>query len=203
MSEQNATFTRNFFWKFTFNVISAKDNKQHWTACTFRLKANLCGYCELRANDPASWTSAFLFIVERSFCLFLYPSPSLLRMRIGLRKLQIAQQLIRWYPVKKYRKVSNVFKKHKRFGFMTLLRCEKKPLYSTTQYHRHHKNVRSTRTRNCARRMYITSQFKWNWNWYSALSAELCLFEKSTASLVVFYTMPHHAHGLQKYGQLS
>ena len=104
MSEQNATFTRNFFWKFTFNVISAKDNKQHWTACTFRLKANLCGYCELRANDPASWTSAFLFIVERSFCLFLYPSPSLLRMRIGLRKLQIAQQLIRWYPVKKYRK---------------------------------------------------------------------------------------------------
>ena len=29
---------------------------------------------------------------------------------------------------------------------MTLLQCEKKPLYSTTQYHRHHKNDRSTRT---------------------------------------------------------
>ena len=28
-------------------------------------------------------------------------------------------------------------KNHKRFGYMTLLQCEKKPLYSTTQYHRH------------------------------------------------------------------
>ena len=70
---------------------------------------------------------------------------------------------------------------------------EKKSLYSTTQYDRHHKNDRSRRTRNCARRMYITSQFKWNWNWYSVLSAERCLFENSTASHVAFAEciMPH------------
>ena len=167
----------SFFWKFTYNIISAKDNKKHWAAYTIRLKANLCRYCKIRANDPVSWNSAFLFIVERSVRLFLYPSPSLLRMCIGLLKLQIAQQLIRWYSLKKYRKVSI---------FMTLLQCEKKPLYSTSQCHRHHKNDRSTRTRNRARRMYITSQFKWNWNWYSVLSVERCLFEKSTASHVAF-----------------
>ena len=35
---------------------------------------------------------------------------------------------------KEYRKVSIFFEKHKRFGFITLLQCEKKPLYSITQY---------------------------------------------------------------------
>ena len=60
---------------------------------------------------------------------------------------------------------------------MTLLQCEKKLLYSTTQYHRHHKNDRGTPTCNSTRRIYITSQFKWNWNWYSVLSAKRCLVE--------------------------
>ena len=82
------------------------------------------------------------------------------------------------YSVKKYKKASDVFKKHKRFGFMTLLQCEKKKLlYSTTQYHRHHKNDRGTPTCNSACRIYITSQFKWNWNWYSVLLAKRCLVE--------------------------
>ena len=30
-----------FFWKFTYNITSAKYNKQHWAACTIRLKGNL------------------------------------------------------------------------------------------------------------------------------------------------------------------
>ena len=50
-----------FFLKFTYNIVGAKDNKQHWAACTIRIKANLCGYCKVRANDPVSWTSAFFF----------------------------------------------------------------------------------------------------------------------------------------------
>ena len=55
----------SFFWKFTYNIISAKDNKQHWAACTIRLKANVCRYCKIRVNDPVSWNSAFLSIVGK------------------------------------------------------------------------------------------------------------------------------------------
>ena len=53
---------------------------------------------------------------------------------IAVREIEIAVTL-KGHRIKKIPKVSNVFKKHKRFGFMTLLQCEKKPLYSTSQHH--------------------------------------------------------------------
>ena len=52
------------------------------------------------------------------------------------------------------------FKKQKRFGFMTLLQYAKKPLYSTTHILYRHKNDRTARAFNSARKMYIMSQFK-------------------------------------------
>ena len=50
----------------------------------------------------------------------------------------VLQKLIRWYSVKKKKiKKCQIFlkKKQKRFGFMTLLQCAKKPLHSTKQNH--------------------------------------------------------------------
>jgi len=49
------------------------------------------------------------------------------------------------------------------------LQWEKTPLYSTTQYHRHHKNDRSMCARNSTRRMYVTSQMR-----ASIMSMVLC-----------------------------
>ena len=44
---------------------------------------------------------------------------------IAVREIEIAVTL-KGHRIKKIPKVSNVFKKHKHFGFMTLLQCEKK-----------------------------------------------------------------------------
>ena len=107
--------------------------------------------------------------------------------------------------------MSDVFKKHKRFVFMTLLQCEKKCCTVLRNIIDVIKMIEArARVIACTWCIIITSQFKWNWNWYSVLSAEQCLVEKSTTSHVAFVEcyyhgiMPHHAPGHQKYcGQSS
>ena len=52
------------------------------------------------------------------------------------------------------------FKTQKRFGFMTLLQYAKKPLYSRTHILYRHKNGRTARAFNSARKMYVQIKLK-------------------------------------------